>query len=150
MSEIEHYRSAFRDALGNPIPLEGDLRVWLDDDLEDRRAPEGWTHMRTAREVCMLILENRVVELSLDNDLDGDIAFGQGCEVIDFLEEIHGVHGRPLWPRDGLTLHTANPAGRDRMSQALFNLERSLGISVTGSRNSNNQPRFRFGVTEGS
>lgn len=29
MTDIENYRSGFSDSLGNPIPLEGDLRVWL-------------------------------------------------------------------------------------------------------------------------
>lgn len=144
MTDIENYRSSFNDALGKPIPLEEDLRVWLDDDLEDRRAPEGWTHMRTAREVCLLILSGRVSELSLDNDLDGDLEFGQGFQVIDFLEEMQGVHQRPLWPRDGLTLHTANPSGRDRMKRAIENLDKSVGVRVVSSLNENTQPHFDF------
>ena len=55
------YRSALNDALGKPIPFEGDLRVWLDDDLEDRRAPTGWIQLRTAREACLLLLHGRLV-----------------------------------------------------------------------------------------
>ena len=31
------------------------LRVWLDDDLVDRRAPEGWIHVTTAWEAIELL-----------------------------------------------------------------------------------------------
>lgn len=96
MTDIPSYRTAFRDAEGRPFPREGEIRVFLDDDNEVRLAPEGWIHLRTVREVCMLILQERVIELSLDNDLDGDVACGQGYQVIDFLEELHGVEDRPL------------------------------------------------------
>src|SRR5438874_494847 len=65
-ADIPQYRSTVQDALGRPIPDEGELKVWLDDDVEDRAAPEGWTHLVTAREVCFLLLTGRVVELSLD------------------------------------------------------------------------------------
>jgi hypothetical protein len=139
--DIPNYRTAFRDAEGRPFPREGEVRVFLDDDNEDRRAPEGWIHLRTVREVCMLILQERVIELSLDNDLDGDVACGVGYQVIDFLEELHGVEGRPLWPRDGITLHTANPEGRATMKRAIESLPRRLAVEVddvtTGS-----QPKY--------
>ena len=69
--EIMQYRSAVTDALGRVIPDEGELRVWLDDDLVDRAAPEGWIHLISAREVAFLLLTGRVVELSLDHDLAG-------------------------------------------------------------------------------
>ena len=151
--EVENYRSALTDALGNAIPLEGDLRVWLDDDLVDRRAPEGWVHLRTAREVCLMLLGGRVVEISLDNDLDNDpgsdAEFGAGYQVIDFLEEMHAVHGRPLWPRDGATLHTGNASGRRRMERAIESLERSVGVEVEHSFNQNTQPRYRFRLSGG-
>ena len=29
----------------------GELRVWLDDDFEDRAAPQGWVHVDTVAEV---------------------------------------------------------------------------------------------------
>lgn len=128
--ETGNYRTAFRDAEGRPFPREGEVRVFLDDDIEDRRAPEGWVHLRTVREVCMLILQERVVELSLDNDLDGDVACGVGYQVIDFLEELHGTEDRPLWPRDGITLHTANPEGRATMKRAIESLPRRLAVEV--------------------
>jgi len=147
MTDIPNYRTAFRDAEGRPFPREGEVRVFLDDDIVDRRAPEGWVHLRTVREVCMLILQERVIELSLDNDLNGDIACGQGYQVIDFLEEIHGIEDRPLWPRDGVTIHTANPTGRATMKRAIETLPRKLPVKVedvsTGS-----QPKYLVRLVE--
>jgi hypothetical protein len=144
---IPNYRTAFRDAEGRPFPREGEVRVFLDDDNEDRRAPEGWVHLRTVREVCMLILQGRVVELSLDNDLNGDVACGVGYQVIDFLEELHGTEDRPLWPRDGITFHTANPEGRNTMRRAIESLPRRLPVEVedvtTGSK-----PKYLIRLTE--
>lgn len=129
------------DALGQRFSLDADLRVWLDDDLEDRRAPEGWVHLRTAREVCLLLLGGRVRELSLDNDLDGDQEFGQGFQVIDFLEEMQ-FGGRFLWPVDGIQLHTANSSGRKRMERSFSSLERNFPLEVQREYNSATQPRY--------
>ena len=95
------------------------LRVWLDDDLVDRAAPEGWIHVVTAWEAIELLDTGRVVELSLDHDLGDDDRNGTGSTVVDWIAEQRGVHGRDLWPRDGITLHTANPAGRERMARAI-------------------------------
>jgi len=129
------------DALGQKFDLDSDLRVWLDDDLSDRRAPEGWVHLRTARETCLLLLTGRVVELSLDNDLNGDAEFGQGFQVIDFLEEME-YRGRSLWPASGIMLHTANSSGRERMERSFASLERNFPLQVTKEYNAATQPRF--------
>ena len=170
IEEIANYRSALKDALGNMIPPEGDLRVWLDDDLIERRAPEGWVHLRTAREVCLILLTGRVVELSLDNDLGdsretdddgafivdeddprlpGEIEFGVGYQVIDFLEELHGSSGEAPWPREGISLHTSNVSARDGMSKAIENLARMEGVEVESSLNERSQPRFRITLPGG-
>lgn len=143
-----NYRSALNDALGVPIPLEGELRVWLDDDLEDRRAPDGWVHLRTAREACLLLLNGRVIELSLDNDLNGDEEFGQGHQVVDFMEEVQGAYGRSLWPRDGLTIHSANAASKRSITAALDSLPRQFGIEVESSLTPGGKPVFRFKVPD--
>jgi len=95
-----------------------EIRVWLDDDLVDRAAPPGWTHVVSVKGATDLLDRGRVVELSLDHDLGDDERFGRGIEVIDWLAEQQEVHGRVLWPRDGLVVHSANPAGRDAMIRA--------------------------------
>ena len=142
-TEIPQYRSAISDALGRMLPDEGDLRVWLDDDLADREAPEGWVHLVTAREVCFLLLTGRVVELSLDHDLSDDTRFGKGSHVIDFLDDQHGTFGRSLWPRDGITLHTGNSYGRDAMASAI---ETQAGkyLDVVKSMTPGTKPHFDF------
>jgi hypothetical protein len=137
-------RPAITDALGRPIPLEGELHVWLDDDLEDRQADPEFIHLISAREVCFLLLTGRVVELSLDHDLSDDTRFGKGIEVIDFLDEQHGVAGRDLWPRGGITLHTANPGGREAMARAIESIERRHGLVVKKSFTAGNKPRFEI------
>ena len=164
--EIEDYRNPLRDALGRPIPLEGGLRVWLDDELVKREAPEGWVHLRTAREVCLILLTGRVIELSLDNDLgdsretdddgqyipddeklEGRTEFGVGYQVIDFLEHLHGTEGRALWPSEAINVHSSNPSGREQMVDAIESLPRSLGVEVESST-PGGQPRFVVKVPE--
>lgn len=123
-----------KDALGQRFYPDEELRVFLDDDLVDRRAPAGWIHLRTAREVMLLLLTGNVIALSLDNDLHGDDEFGQGYQVLDFLEEEWRA-GRDLWPREGVRVHSANPAARERMRLAAQNMGRQEKI-VSG------QPHF--------
>lgn len=95
------------------------LRIWLDDDLVDRQAPEGWTQVTTAGQAISLLNTGRVVALSLDHDLGDDETCGRGIDVVNFLGESQEVHDRPLWPEEGITLHTANPYGRDAMARAI-------------------------------
>jgi hypothetical protein len=143
MSEETRYRSAITDAIGRPVFLEDGLRVWLDDDLETRRAPEGWVHVRTAREACFLLRTGLVAELSLDNDLNNGAdpsEFGSGYEVVDFLEEQHAAEGRPLWPEDGIHLHTANSSAAKRMKLAIESLERKVPVKVISQTDHRGHP----------
>lgn len=145
--------SVIDDALGRPIDLEQELRVHLDDDIEDRQAPEGWIHLCTVREVEFALVCGNVVELSLDSDLNGDRVYGQGYQVIDFLEEREAAGGRSLWPRDGITIHTANPSSRDKMRQAIETIpRRHPHLKVTEDRERPaSQPHFLIErVEEGS
>ena len=145
--QIRPYRSAISDALGRPIPGEGDLKLWLDDDVEDRQAPEGWVHLVSAREVCFLLLTGRVTNLSLDHDLSDDVRFGSGSQVIDFLDEQHGVYDRNLWPRE-ITIHSANASGRKRMSRAIRHAA-SRRLEVEETLSSTGKPVFTLrGLSE--
>ena len=125
----------------------GELRVWLDDDLIDRRAPRGWTHVTAAEQACALLDRERVVELSLDHDLGDDASFGRGIDVVDWLAEQQEVHGRLVWPRDGIVLHTANAAGRDAMARTI---ERYAGkhLRVRRSVTGGGKCRFTFSTCE--
>ena len=116
------------DAEGRTIDLAGELRVHLDDLVEARPAPEGWIHLASVREVGMAIIFGNVVELSLDSDLDSNEEeieiWGRGYQVIDFLENQEAIGGVSLWPRDGITIHTANSDSRDKMRHAIETLPR--------------------------
>jgi hypothetical protein len=107
------------------------IRLWLDDDLIDRAAPTGWVQTTTSRQANVLIETGRVIELSLDNDLGDDEVHGIGLDVVDFICEKQMTEGRDLWPRDGITLHTANPQARDYMT---LSIERYASMLHTVSR----------------
>jgi hypothetical protein len=119
------------------------LRVWLDDDLVDRPAPEGWLHVTTAREAISLLDTERVVELSLDHDLGDDERYGRGTDVADFLAEQQEIHGRLLWPRDGITIHSGNPYGRDAIRRTIRR-HASRHLTVRESLTPGGKPMFRF------
>jgi gamma-glutamylcyclotransferase (GGCT)/AIG2-like uncharacterized protein YtfP len=125
-----------------PAPGE-ELRVWLDDDLENRAAPEGWIHVTTAREAVGLLDTERVVELSLDHDLGDDERYGRGTDVVDFLAEQQEIHSRLLWPRDGITVHSANPSGRDAIRRTIRRYA-SRHFTVHESLSPSGKPVFRF------
>ncbi len=124
-------------------PDAEELRIWLDDDLVDRRAPEGWTQVTTAWDAIELLKTGRVVELSLDHDLSDDERFGRGTDVVDFIAEQQEAHGRDLWPREGISLHTANPAGREAMARTIRRYAEKGGMHVHESR-AGGQPKFTF------
>ena len=139
---------SLKDALGRPIPDEGPLRVWLDDDLVDRRAPDGWVHLVSAREAAWVLLTNRVVEMSLDHDLSGDDdeIFGKGIQVVDFLDHAHGTGLLTDWPEDGISLHSANSSARAGMANALRTMGRRHAVEVI-EEIAGGQPTFRFRPT---
>jgi hypothetical protein len=136
-------QSTQQDALGRTIPEQGDLRVWLDDDLVDRAAPEGWIHVTTAPKCIDLLDTGRVVELSLDHDLGDDRQYGRGIDVPNWLGQQQEVHGRLLWPSDGITIHSANPSGRDAMARAI-KADAGRRQRVIESRTAGGKPRFLF------
>jgi hypothetical protein len=127
----------------------GELRVWLNEDLEDRAAPEGWIHVTIAWDAIDLLRTGRVVELSLDHDLGDEDENGRGTDVVDFIAEEQEIRGRNLWPRDGIRLHTANASGRDAMRRTIRRYCERGGIDVSETLSPGGKPIFRFGSTLG-
>lgn len=123
---------------------DNELRVWLDDDLVDRAAPEGWAHATTAHEAITLLDSGNVVELSLDHDLGDDDLHGTGMTVVNWLAEQQFLHDRILWPRDGLTIHSANAAGRDAMLQVAENYAEKAGLTVRRTWTAGGKPKLTF------
>ena len=126
----------------DPLP-DGELRVWLDDLLDERAAPDGWVQVTTAPAAIALLETGRVVELSLDHDLGDDELAGKGVHVVDHIAEQQVVASRDLWPGDGITIHSANPDGRDQMARTI---ERYAGelYRVHRAVTASGKPRFTF------
>jgi hypothetical protein len=97
----------------------GPIRLWVDDDLVDREAPDGWLQVTTAWAAIEWLDCGVVVALSLDHDLGDDERYGTGLTVVDWLTQEQELRGRPLWPREGVRLHTANAVGREAMARAI-------------------------------
>lgn len=110
------------------------IDLWLDD---IRPAPAGWTHVKTVEEAKAAILTGEVHNASLDHDLGACDAcmggksveqwmgqylntrmpncehFGTGYTLVCWMEETGN------WPQEKPTVHSANPAGRFKMQQAI-------------------------------
>jgi hypothetical protein len=125
------------------ITPDDQIRLWLDDDLVDRAAPAGWTHVTSVEEATALLDTGRVVELSLDHDLSDDERVGRGIDVVDWLAEQQEVHGRILWPRDGITVHSANPGARDAMVRSIERYAAKT-LQVHRSLTPSGKPRLTF------
>jgi hypothetical protein len=108
--------------------LRGDaeVRLWLDDEADDRAAPAGCVQVTTTREANELLATGMVTELSLR----GEPARGGG-DVIEWLAQEQRVRDRALWPRHGITLHHADSAHRESMARAI---ERHAGRTLRVER----------------
>lgn len=60
------------------------------------------------------------------------------------------VDGVLLWPRDGITLHTANPSGRDAMRRTILRYAAMVSeVSEVMTAGEHRTFRFRFAPTIG-
>ena len=79
-------------------------RVWVDADLHNRQAPEGWIQARGAADAIQLLGEFTVHELSL-------YAGPEAEAVIDWMIEQESADRDP-WPAERLVYHGDDPAPR--------------------------------------
>ncbi len=93
------------------------MKVYLDD---VREAPPGWVRAYMPEEAIELLRSGGVTDLSLDHDLGLDTpdAERSGYSVLVWLEREVG-EGRWPFPLPTITIHSANPPGRDRMRRAI-------------------------------
>lgn len=90
------------------------MKIWLDD---ERLMPPGFDfHIKTAAEAIELLAAGGVIAISLDHDLGDD--GGTGYEVACYIEQ--GAYNGTLSPIE-VTIHSANPVGRERMEIAIDN-----------------------------
>lgn len=98
------------------------MKIYLDDErkLPDWMAEErGWVVARTPQEFIRYLAGGleKIEAISFDNDLG--VGWEEGWELLNTVEKM--VHsGAPL-PK--LYVHTANPAARHRMRQAITSLQ---------------------------
>ena len=91
------------------------IKLYLDD---ERKAPKGWTSVKSAEMAIQLIKQGVVEEISLDHDLGRKKT---GYDVLLWMEQA---------VREGQTvpslihIHTANPVGRMKMIQAIDAINR--------------------------
>lgn len=88
------------------------MKVYLDD---ERIAPDDWVRVRWPDEAIELLESGSVTHLSLDHDL-GDDQRGTGYDVLLWIEQKVVLH-RFVAPE--ITIHSANPAARQRMLAAV-------------------------------
>jgi hypothetical protein len=131
------------EAMLSALASERELRLWLDDDLEDRAAPDGWAHTTTVAQTVAALDTGRVIALSLDNDLGDDLLYGQGIHVIDFICQQQVQAQRLLWPREGITIHSANAVARDQMTRAINRYAGEV-LRVHSSMTSGGKRHFAF------
>ncbi len=96
--------------------------------LDDLRAcPEGWELVRTYQQCIEALREGNVDYLSLDHDLaEGHYAVDSGyfgemvCKEPTGYDVCKWMVETDTWPSTSITLHTANPVGRNNMRQLLM------------------------------
>jgi len=94
------------------------MKVYLDD---LREAPPGWKRVYWPEEAIALLEAGGVTHVSLDHDL-GDDSRGTGYDVVCWIEE--AVVTRGFQPPE-ITIHSANPVGRARMSRGIESIHRA-------------------------
>ena len=99
------------------------MKVFLDD---LRPTPEGWHRAYWPDEVFALLESGDVTIVSLDHDL-GDDSRGTGYDVIVWIEE--AVVTRGFIPPE-ILIHSANPAGRERMVHGIQSIQRALNHTL--------------------
>jgi hypothetical protein len=110
------------------------MKVFLDD---ERPTPEGWVRAFTATEAIELLKKGKVTELSLDHDLGPEEA-GTGYDVCLWVEErlfSQGFHYEDplnLFIPPVMTVHSANPVGRQRMELAIQMIYHHFKVSQLG------------------
>ena len=94
------------------------MKVYLDD---AREAPPRWRRVFWPDEAIAMLETGEVIEISLDRDLGDDVR-GTGYDVIRWIEEAVQIRG---FAPPKISVHSANPVGRERMLQGIAAIERS-------------------------
>jgi hypothetical protein len=100
------------------------MKVWLDD---ERPAPSGWVHVKTAKDAIRLLCTNQVDSISLDNDLgEGQ---PEGKTVARIIEE--GAFIGALAPVK-VMVHSMNTPALREMLEAIKKAEEFWKLTEKG------------------
>lgn len=101
------------------------MRLWVDD---ERPAPKGWHHARTAEEAIFLLDAEKIAEISLDHDL-GDL--DHDPEWTGYTVLVH-IESKVVWDdtyhAPVIHIHTANSSGREKMELGKKSIERFMRL----------------------
>ncbi len=97
------------------------VKMWLDDIRDPRMfGCPGWVWVTTPDEAIKLLATGTVEQASLDHDLTINQMLGlefddeqSGYKVVCWMEENN------VWPINGVSVHSMNPAGKARMEQVI-------------------------------
>lgn len=105
------------------------INLWLDD---ERPAPEGWVHAKTAGEARHHLLFDDVQTMSLDHDLgtcgptrcplddeDYHVSRLHNCACATGYDLLVWMAGHDTWPRKKPSVHSQNPVGAFAMRQII-------------------------------
>lgn len=101
------------------------MRLWVDD---ERPAPRGWYHARTAEEAIFLLDAEKIEEISLDHDLgDRD----HDPEWTGYTVLLH-IESKVVWDINYsapvISIHTANEGVRRKMELGKASIERFMRL----------------------
>lgn len=94
------------------------MRLWLDDVRDPRRYSmiHEWTWVKTAAEAIELLKTGQVEYASLDHDLGGHtFVASDGPEPTGYTVVLWLEAHPEFWPKEGVAVHSMNPAGAMRM-----------------------------------
>jgi hypothetical protein len=103
------------------------LWLWVDPDLHQRQAPDGWAQVRTAGEAIALLDEFPVQVMSLHGP-------SEASPVIDWLTG-QDAEGRDRWPTERIEFHGTDAAGGvEELIRAINHRSRSGSASPNALR----------------
>lgn len=93
-------------------------KIYLDD---ERKTPIGWLRAYSYIECIVLLKAFNPTHLSLDHDLGSDKT---GYDVIKWIE--NKVYSYSSYHPPIITVHSANPVGRNNIELTLLSIEKML------------------------
>ena len=99
------------------------MKIYLDD---IRNGPDGWKTVRNVFNLMDLLEQRDVTHLSLDHDMGENQR--TGYDLLCWIER--KVYSGEMTEVPVLTIHSANPVGRDRMKMVIESIKSILEARI--------------------